>query len=302
MASGLVLFVSITAAAAFIACGTPKPATQPPQGPSGPFIEMLSVPGGSFRMGSPRGGGLLIEQPAHQVTIQDFSLSQYEVTQKQYFEITGARPSSCKTNPEKPGIDGWMSLPVEMVNWYEALVFCNKLSIKENLTPVYRINGSVNPNDWGDVPRDTITASWETVEWVQNANGYRLPTEAEWEYAARGGANSTNLKYAGDNDAENVAWFYENSKTMSHEVGRKNPNELDLYDMSGNVMEWCWNWQIAYTAEAKENPVGPTSGMYKVIRGGGWSYAVEYCLVTYRHANLPYYRGVNLGFRVARSL
>jgi len=296
VASGLVFFVAITAV--FIACGT-KPTTL--SEPEKPLIEMLLIPGGTFRMGSTRETGLLIETPAHQVTLSDFLLGQYEVTQGQYFEITGQRPSSCKTNPESRIIEGWKTLPVEMVNWYEALVFCNKLSIKDRLKPVYRIKGSVNPNDWGEVPTDDVTARW-AVEWVQGANGYRLPTEAEWEYAARGGMNASGSRYAGSNDAEQVAWYYENSETMSHGVGNKAPNELELYDMSGNVMEWCWDWQGAYTASAKDNPLGPSASLYKMIRGGSWSYAVNYCNVAYRHYNYPYYRGVNLGFRVVRSV
>jgi len=298
-ASGLVFFVSVIAAAAFIACGTPsKPAAAPAE-PQKPLIEMLSIPGGTYRMGSTRETGLLNEMPAHQVTLPDFLLAQYEVTQGQYFEITGLRPSSCKTNPESRAIEGWKSLPVEMVNWYEAIIFCNKLSIKEKLNPAYRVNGSVNPSDWGDVPTDD-TSKW-SVEWVSDANGFRLPTEAEWEYTARGGTNTAN-RFAGSNNADEVAWYYENSATMSHEIGKKAPNELNLYDMSGNVMEWCWDWQGPYTAGAQENPRGPTSSLYKIIRGGSWSYAVNYCNVAYRHLNYPYYRGVNLGFRVARSL
>jgi len=281
--------------AGFTACGTK------PRGDSPPFMVMLSVPGGSFRMGSPRETGLLNEQPAHHVTLHSFLLGQHEVTQGQYFEITGMRPSSCKTNPENPDPEGWRFLPVEMVNWYETLIFCNKLSVKEKLKPVYRVNGSVNPDDWGDVPTDEVAAPWN-VEWVNGANGYRLPTEAEWEYAARGGIHLIDHRYAGSNNPDHVAWYYENSKTMSHEVGKKAPNELHLYDMSGNVMEWCWNWQSAYTADAKDNPRGPSSGMDRAIRGGGWSYAVNYCAVAYRHSNHPYYRGVNLGFRVARSV
>jgi len=294
-ARGLVFLVFI--AAAFAACATRGPVAIVEPTPI--VVEMISIPGGTFRMGSTRETGLLNETPAHQVTLQDFMLGQYEITQGQYFDITGLRPSSCRTNPELRGPEGWKSLPVEMVNWYEALIFCNRLSIVEKLAPVYRVNGKVNPHDWGAVPTDDTMEPWK-VEWISGADGYRLPTESEWEYAARGGANSTN-RYAGNNSANDVAWYYENSETMSHQIGKKAPNELDLYDMSGNVMEWCWDWQGAYTAAAKENPMGAPSSLYKIIRGGSWSYAVEYCRVAYRHLNYPYYRGVNLGFRVARS-
>ena len=297
-------FRNITVAfitAIFFACGTPAPKPTATPSPQKVTIEMIDVPGGTFRMGSPRETGLLNEQPAHQVTIKDFLLGQFEITQGQYFDITGLRPSSCRTNPELRGPEGWKTLPVEMVNWYEAIVFCNKLSLKEKLKPVYRIYGSVNPDDWGMLPTDGTITPWD-VEWIGDANGFRLPTESEWEYAARGGPLSQNLRYAGSNDPEQVCWYYENSGTMSHSIGKKAPNELDLYDMSGNIMEWCWDWQGPYTASAKDSPLGPASGLYRVIRGGGWSYAVTYCHVVHRHNNLPYYRGVNLGFRVARSL
>jgi formylglycine-generating enzyme required for sulfatase activity len=306
VASGLVFFVSIAAiTAVFIACGTPKPAVdQSPPKPNLPLIEMIPIPGGTYRMGSTRETGLLNEQPAHQVTLNAFLFGRYEVTQGQYFEITGLRPSSCRTNPESRTIEGWKTLPVEMVNWYEALVFCNKLSMREKLQPVYRINGSTNPEHWGEIPANAGAPQWD-VEWESSANGFRLPTEAEWEYAARGGVNKDNQRYAGSNSADEVAWYYENSETMSHEIGKKAPNELDLYDMSGNVMEWCWDWQGAYVAGAQENPRGAaynsSSTLYRIIRGGGWSYAVNYCNVAYRHYNYPFYRGVNLGFRVVRS-
>jgi len=304
-APGLVFFAFLTAV--FIACATPKPAEEQQrrrqqQQPITPIIEMITIPGGSFRMGSPRGSGQANELPVHQVTLQSFLLGQYEVTQGQYFEITGMRPSSCRSNPEDTGPEGWMSLPVEMVNWYEALVFCNNLSVRENLEPVYRINGSIDTNTWGEIPVSDIIESWGMIELINGANGYRLPTEAEWEFAARGGSQSKNYRYAGNNNPEHVSWYYDNSKFRSHEVGKKAENELGLYDMSGNVMEWCWDWQGPYTADAKDNPLGPPAGLYKIIRGGGWSYAVAYCGVAYRYANHPYYRGVNLGFRVARSL
>jgi len=284
----------------FIACGTPQKPAPTSTGPQKPFIEMISVQGGSFRMGSPRDSGYMIERPQHQVTLQSFLISQFEVTQGQYFDITGLRPSSCKTNPENRTEEGWKTLPVEMINWYEALIFCNKLSVKEKLNPVYRVNGSVNPDDWGDIPWEEASTPWK-VEWISDANGFRLPTEAEWEYAARGGIHSKNHKYAGGDNPGHVAWYYEISDTMSHEVGSKAHNELELYDMSGNVMEWCWDWQGPYTAGAQENPLGPASGLHKSIRGGGWSYAVNYCHVAYRYYNYPYYRAVNLGLRVVRS-
>ena len=307
------LFVAVLAVVVFAACGTkpdvvddPKPVRSAPErrrGPLPPLIDMVSIPAGTFSMGSPRGTAqsLNIESPVHEVTIRAFLLGKYEVTQGQYSEVTGKRPSNFITNIDDDSPDGWMKLPVEMVSWYEAIVFCNKLSIKENLSPVYRIIGSVNPDDWGNPP-SAGTPGWDAVEMIAGANGYRLPTEAEWEYAARGGDGSPgNFRYAGHNIVDHVAWHYDNSDFKVHEIGRKLPNGLDLHDMSGNVMEWCWDWLDDYTSDAQDNPVGPSKGMYRVIRGGAWSVAVHFSRIAYRHNNLPSYRGVNLGFRVARS-
>ena len=298
--------------AAFAACGTkpavagdpePPPRPAPVQPEREPLIEMIHIPSGSFSMGSPRGtaNSLTIERPVHHVTIRGFLIGKYEVTQGQYFEVIGKRPSNFTTNVYDDGPNGWMKLPVEMVTWYETLVFCNRLSIKENLNPVYRMGSSVNPDDWGNPPL-AETPAWDAIEMIAGANGYRLPTEAEWEYAARGGPGSPgNFRYAGHNTPGNVAWYYDNSEFRIHEVGRKAPSRFDLHDMSGNVMEWCWDWLGDYTGDSADNPTGPSSGMYRVIRGGAWSVSVHYARVEYRHNNLPYYRGVNLGFRVARS-
>jgi formylglycine-generating enzyme required for sulfatase activity len=303
-----VVFAAVFAAIAFAACGT-KPAVvgdpqpEPEKGPLPPLIEMVHIPSGSFSMGSPESvaSSLSIERPVHHVTIRGFLLGKYEVTQGQYFEVVGTRPSNFRTNLNDDSPDGWMKLPVEMVSWYEAVAFCNRLSIKEKLSPVYRIGGSVNPNDWGDPPQ-AETPAWNAIEMISGANGYRLPTEAEWEYAAKGGSGSPgNFRYAGHNAIDNVAWHYENSDFKIHEIGRKAPNGLGLHDMSGNVMEWCWDWHDDYTSRSQDNPTGPHRGMYRAIRGGAWSVSTHYARVEYRHNNLPSYRGVNLGFRVARS-
>jgi formylglycine-generating enzyme required for sulfatase activity len=136
---------------------------------------------------------------------------------------------------------------------------------------------------------------------IKGANGYRLPTESEWEYAARGGEASRGYTFAGGNTANTVSWFYDNSEYKIHQVGKKTANELGLYDMSGNAMEWCWDWLGDYNAQPKDNPTGPPTGLYRTIRGGAWSVSVHYSRVSYRHNNLPFYRGVNLGFRVARD-
>jgi formylglycine-generating enzyme required for sulfatase activity len=304
-----VVFI-ILAVFVFAACGAKKaviPDAEPIPEPTAvepekPLIELIFIPGGSFRMGSPRetASSFDIERPVHKVTLDNFYLGKYEVTQGQYFEVTGIRPSNFFTNSEDSSPDGWKSLPVEMVNWYEALVFCNKLSLKEKLNPVYRIGGSADPGKWGEIPL-VENARWDAVEIIKGSNGYRLPTEAEWEYAARGGEGAESFTYAGSNNADTVSWYYDNSGFKIHEVGKKSPNDLDLYDMSGNVMEWCWDWIEDYSGNSQDNPAGPASGEFRTIRGGSWSVSIQYSRVAYRHNNTPAYRAVNLGFRAARS-
>jgi len=270
---------------------------------------MILIPGGTFTMGSPprTPNSLESERPVHQVTLRSVYLGKFAVTQGQYYDITDLRPSHFMHNPETEDPDGWKNLPVEMVSWYEAIMFCNRLSIRENRSPVYRINGSTNPDDWGSPPL-VRRHDWDAVEKISGANGYRLPTEAEWEFAARGGSEPTgNFTFAGSNVANQVAWHFGNSELRVREVGRLAPNGLGLHDMSGNVMEWCWDWFGRYTAEPKDNPTGqpfdpdPNRHQSKVIRGGGWSTSVHFSRVAYRHDNLPHFRAVNLGFRIARN-
>jgi formylglycine-generating enzyme required for sulfatase activity len=273
---------------------------------------MVLVNGGTFQMGNPgnprrRDSSILdIEWPRHEVTLRDFYIGKYEITQGQYFEVTGMKPSSHLKSSDDDSPDGWMKLPVESISWYDALVFCNKLSIKEKLRPVYSINGNMNPDDWGEPP-SRRSVEWDAVSMDVRANGYRLPTEAEGEYAARGGAESKGFEYAGatSDNAAKVAWYSVVVKGMVtgtiHEIGKKQPNELGLYDMSGNVMEWCWDWLDTYPADPQDNPIGPPKGLYRVIRGGGWSIRINYSRVYYRHNNQPHYQGINLGLRLAKN-
>jgi len=251
-------------------------------------VEMVFMKGGRFQMGSTDGDS--DEKPVHTVIVKDFYMSKYEVTQKLYQEVMGTNPSHWKGD----------NLPVERVTWYEAVEFCNALSRKEGLTPVYTINKSrKDPNNKSSY--DDI--KW-TVTWNQNANGYRLPTEAEWEYAAGGGA-SNRTKYAGNNyesSLGNYAWYTSNSGSKTHPVGEKQPNSLGLYDMSGNVWEWCWDWYGDYSSSTQTNPAGPSSGSDRVLRGGSWSNDATYCRVAYRGDGYPSDGNYGYGFRILRNV
>jgi sulfatase modifying factor 1 len=163
--------------------------------------------------------------------------------------------------------------PVTTVNWYEALKWCKARSEMEGLNPVYRVGG-------------VVYRSGESVPTVDAGNGYRLSTEAEWEYAARGGALTHGYLYSGSNDANAVAWYSGNSGGVTHGVGTKLGNELGIFDMSGNVWEWCFDGQGGYT------------GADRVYRGGGWNDHVQ---ITFRNSYAPAYSYGNLGFRVVRS-
>lgn len=179
--------------------------------------------------------------------------------------------------------------------------------MEEGLTPCYSISGNTDPKDWGAVPTST-DSTWDAVVCDWNANGYRLPTEAEWEYAARAGDKTVDsLTYSGTsavNKLGDYAWYSSNSNNAIHKVGTKLPNAFGLYDMSGNVWEWCWNWKTSsYNAETEggSNPTGALSGSNRVGRGGSWSSGSDYCAVSFRNNYGSFGRLNYLGFRVVRS-
>jgi formylglycine-generating enzyme len=185
-------------------------------------------------------------------------------------------------NPSDPDRGIGDNHPVNQVSWYDAMAFCNELSKREGRTPAYSINGS-------------------NVTWNQQANGYRLPTEAEWEFAAGGGNHSNGYKYAGSNNIDEVAWYDGNSGGKTQPVATKKSNELGIYDMSGNVREWCWDWYGDYSSNSQTNPTGPASGSSRVKRGGSWLYNASTCLLTSRDYYSPSYSYNGLGFRVCLS-
>ena len=260
------------------------------------------IKGGIFQMGSAVGNQ--DAKPVHEVNLtKNFYMSKYEVTQGEYEKYCGYGG----TSPSSGYGDG-DNYPAYYVSWYDALVYCNKRSIDEGLTPCYSINGEKDPTEWGIVPTESNSTSWDAVVCEWGANGYRLPTEAEWEYAARAGDDTTSSKtYSGTSDVtelDEYAWYTDNSGNTTHIVGQRSPNAFDLYDMSGNVSEWCWNFYTGEYDETTEGGIDPTGALsrsYRVRRGGSWYNDSDYCAVSFRGNHDPYYRGNGLGFRVVRA-
>ena len=215
------------------------------------------------------------EEPQHLVEItKPFLLSVYPVTLGEFEQVMGSRPKQHQQNTR---------LPVEMVSWFDAIDFCNQLSRLEGLTPYYRCDG-------------------DDVAVVRSA-AYRLPTEAEWEYACRAG---TMTKWSFGDDASQLrdyAWFDENAAESTHPVGQRKPNPWGLHDMHGNVYEWCWDWHEGafYQQSPSADPTGPTKGEYRVLRGGSFNNQAGDVRSAFRLRTIPTNRFNVVGFRPARS-
>jgi len=226
-------------------------------------FEMTPVKGGSFMLGSKGKSAFANEKPQHLVTLSDFYIGKYPVTQAEWKAVMeGKNPSNFQGD----------NRPVETVSWDDAQAFVQALNL---MTKNTRFEG----------------------------HHYRLPTEAEWEYAARGGYYHTEgYKYAGSDHLKDVGWFSENSGRETKPVGLKHPNRLGIFDMSGNVWEWCADWYGDYPSGAQTNPTGPDKGLDRVVRGGCWYNVAQDCRAANRYGNTPDARVINLGFRLALSL
>ena len=234
-----------------------------------------------------------------ELEIASFYMSDHEVTRGEYKAVMGSDPSTASAydkDGNKLTDDALKNNPVNYIRWYDALVYCNTRSINEGLTPCYEIDGKTAPSKWGSVPTSN-NSTWNAATCDFTADGYRLPTEAEWEWAARGGEKYT---YAGSDDIDEVAWYTGNTNdTGTRDVKTKKANAYGLYDMSGNVWEWCWDWYGSISSDTAD--AGPASGSFRCLRGGSWDLNANYAQVAYRDYNYPYNRGNYYGFRVVRS-
>jgi formylglycine-generating enzyme required for sulfatase activity len=244
---------------------------------SGDFVKINS---GTFAMGSPEDEAERDDDEAlHQVTVSSFYMGKYEVTRREWREMMGNNPGYFKGD----------NLPVELISWYDAVEYCNTRSLCEELTPAYRINGA-------------------DVSWNRNAGGYRLPTEAEWEYACRAGTTgpfNTGNNITADQANYNGNYPYSNNprgvyRKSAVEAGSFAPNPWGLYNMHGNVWEWCWDWYGSYGSGSLTDPAGLSAGNFRVLRGGSWSSDGGRLRSAYRYGTTPN-RGGDAGFRLVRS-
>ena len=243
--------------------------------------KFVLVEGGLFKMGTDKGPEQH-EGPIHDVTVKSFYLGKTEVS---FEDLDKYLTDTKKDTSAIPGYQwGRGKQAGIMTSWFTAVEYCNWLSEKEKLSKCYLIKG-------------------DQVQYLDTAKGYRLATEAEWEFAARGGNKAKGTWFAGSDKLNEVAWYKDNSDSGPHKVAQKKPNELGLFDMNGNLWEWVWDWYDGnyYKTSPGSNPSGPETGAYRVMRGGAWYNAGNYCTVYTRQNAGPSFRQNSVGFRVART-
>ncbi|MFA6858027.1 MAG: SUMF1/EgtB/PvdO family nonheme iron enzyme [Treponema sp.] len=259
---------------------------------------LIYVPTGYYRRSSRFFDISIVRRP--------FYMSEYEITYDEFFDVTGMKLTDNTSG----------RYPVKFVNWYQAVIFCNMLSEKENLKPVYSINGCTDPGIWikkigGFIPTGHADPYLNAVKTDWTADGYRLPTELEWIWAARGADSSKTddeipfSGFDGTGSLGDYAWFKGNSFSTSHETGLKKPNKLGLFDMSGNVFEWCWDWfgdtPHGIITSVSHRGTGCSRGVARVIKGGGWRDIPSEFVLSYRCGSFPYDRDHYVGFRIVRN-
>ena len=243
--------------------------------------QMVLVESGIFNIGDTFADGDSDEKPVHEVRLTyDFYIGKYEVTQKEYKILMETNPSYFKGD----------NLPVEQVTWFDSIKYCNALSKKEGLSVAYDESTGNLLDSNGNVTTD-----------ITQVKGYRLATEAEWDYAAKGGNKSQGYKYSGSNTIDEVAWYSDNSDNKTYEVGTKKPNELGIYDMSGNVWEWCTDFYDRYVSYSIKNPYIYKESSYRIERGGSWRSLSSYLRVPNRGSSIPSYNSIYLGFRIVKN-
>ena len=252
-------------------------------GSSPPMPEnFILVEGGTFNNGT------------SDVTISSFYIDKYELTQAGYQAVMGTNPSYFGGNPNRP---------VEIVSWFNAIEYCNRRSLQEGLTPCYSYSTyGTNPDGWPS-GWNTSYSNHTNVSCNWTANGYRLPTEMEWMFAAKGGNQSQGYTYSGSNDLNDVGWYWDNwgsANNSTHSVGALAANELGTFDMSGNVWEWVWDIYGSYPSGSQTNPTGANSGSSRVFRGGGWGSDALGCTVSFRNGYNATGSSYILGFRCVR--
>ena len=256
--------------------------------------KMVWIPGGTFTMGSlnTEPGYMSMESPRHDVVVNGFYMGRHQVTQTEFEEVMGFNPSINKGNG---------NLPVDYVNWYYAVKFCNELSMKEKLNPCYTIViNREDPNNTAFIidpyppyNKTKLDQFMWTITWNKAANGYRLPTEAEWEYACRAG--TTTYYNTGNSITASQANFNSGNTVR---VESYKPNAYGLYDMHGNVWEWCWDWCWDYPSENVINPTGSLSGSTRVLRGGSWRSTAERSRSAARYNSYGDRNSYEIGFRI----